>query len=240
MQGGVGWVLPGLNTVFGTRDDASSMFTIVKLAPAFAWKVNDQLSLGGALGLNYLAGNQELFPNTSVGAFHGFRFNGASGFGISSKWGLQYRPAVDVTIGVTYGTKVSIPLKNGYMRVNRSDIGLGVVRYDNAELQGMRLPEELAIGIAFRPAPSLLTSLQVKHYNWANALNKLTLTASDPRNPLAPATVTLPSALDASDQDVLELGLAYDYNKDNTVYAGFNRGRRLIPDRNLSPIFALI
>ena len=240
VQGGVGWDLPGLNTVFGTRDDASSMFTIVKLAPAVAWKVNERLSLGAALGINYLAGSQEIFPNTSVPGFNGFRFNGASGMGVATKWGLQYRPAEDVTIGVTYGTKVSIPLKNGYMRINRSDIGLGVVRYDNAELQGMRLPEELAIGIAFRPAPSLLTSVQVKHNNWADALNKLTLTASDPRNPLAPATVTLPSVLGASDQDVLELGMAYDYDQDNTIYAGFNRGRRIIPDRYLSPIFALI
>lgn len=240
VQGGVGWVYSGMNTVFGARDDASSMFTIVKLAPAFAWQVNERWRLGASLGINYLAGTQELFPNTSNAAFQGFRFNGASGFGITTRWGLQYKPADDVIFGFTYGTPTSIPLKQGCLRINRSDIGLGTVRYDNAELEGFRLPEEFAFGVAFRPTAPLLVSLQTKWYNWSQALHTTRLTARDPRDPAAPGTVFLPGTIDAMNQTVVEFGLAYDYDDDNTLYAGYNHGNRIIPDSNMSPTFALI
>ena len=246
VQGGLGWTYHGLNTRFGTRDDASSLFSVLKLAPSVAWKANDQLSLGASLGVNYIGGSQELFPNTSCsacllgGPFQGIRFKNASGINLSGKLGLQYTPYHDVTIGVTYATQTSIPLKNGDLRVNMSNAGLGVVRYDKARLDGFRLPEELAVGIAFRPTPRLLVSLQDKWYNWSEALNKQTITATKPRDSLAPATYVIPASLDAVDQHVIEIGLAYDYDQQTILYAGMNHGPRAIPDNNISPIFQAI
>ncbi len=250
VQGGLGTTYRGLNTQFGGRDDASATFATLKLAPAIAWEVNDQLSLGATLGINYFGASQELFPNTSASpspslptGFPGIRFKGASGIGLNSKWGLQYRPAKDVTIGVTYGTQTSIPLKGGNLRINFSNPafgGLGTVRYDNAKMTGLRLPEELAFGIAFRPTERLLVSLQDKWYNWSDAIKTLQITASNPRTPGAPPTVVIPSAIDFVDQHVIEIGIAYDFDKNNTFLAGINHGSRPIPDNNVSPIFAPI
>ena len=253
VQGGIGWTYRGIRTQFGGRDDAAALFTIIKLAPAVAWKVNDELSLGLTFGINYLAGNQELFPNTSVGpspawpqlpqGFSGIRFKGASGIGLNTRWGLQYRPFEDVTIGVTYGPQTSIPIKNGELRINFSDPafgGLGVVRYDNAKLTGLRLPEELALGIAFRPTPSLLISVQEKWYNWSDAINKLELKAENPRTPGAPPVLILPSSADFVDQHVYEIGFAYDYDKDTVILGGINHGSRPVPDQNISPVFAVV
>jgi long-chain fatty acid transport protein len=248
VQGGIGWVYSGLNTnpaLGGQRDDAAAMFAVIKMA--LAWEVNDQLSLGVALGVNYFAGSQELFPNTAANpspalpsGFNGFRFKGAGGIGLNSKWGLQYRPAKDVTIGVTYSTQTSIPMKNGYLRMNFSNLGLGVVRYDNAKLEGFRLPEELAVGIAFRPAPALLVSLQDKWYNWSDAINALQLVATNPRTAGAPSKIVIPSTAGFIDQHVIEMGVAYDYDENNTLMAGFNYGRQPIPSQNVNPIFAPI
>jgi long-chain fatty acid transport protein len=250
VQGGLGWQYSGLNTRFGTRDDASSAFAVIRIAPAAAWKVNDQLSLGVALGINYFSGDQELFPNTSVSpaafppsGFAGIRFKGASGIGLNSKWGLQYRPVEDVTIGVTYATQTSIPLKKGELRINLSDPGLGgfgVVRYDDAKLTGLRLPEELALGIAFRPTDRLLVSLQDKWYNWSDAIGTLQITATNPRTPGAPPVITIPSAINLVDQHVIEVGFAYDYDKDTMLTFGINHGSRPIPDNSITPIFQLI
>ena len=241
VQGGTGYTYSGINTAFGTRDDASSLFTIIKLAPAFAWEVNDQLSLGLNVGINYLGVTQELFPNTSAGPFSGIRFKGASGIGLNTRLGLQYRPVKDVTIGITYAPQSSIPVKNGTLRVNLTNAGLGVVRYDNAKLTGLRLPEELALGVAFRPTPSLLISLQDKWYNWSEAINTLQLSASNPRNPLAPPSLPIPpSAINLVDQHVIEMGFAYDYDQDTVIMGGINHGSRPLPDQNTSPIFALI
>ncbi len=249
VQGGIGWTYSGLNTRFGTRDDASALFAVVKLAPAVAWQVNDKLSLGAALGVNYFGGTQELFPNTTSGpvpglptGFNGFRFKGASGIGLNSKWGLQYKLIDDVTIGMTYGTKTSIPMKNGNMRLNLSNFGLGVVRYDNAKLEGFRLPEELAVGVSFRPVPSVLLSLQEKWYDWSKALNTLKLTASSPRGavPAPFQKVVISSVADFQDQHVFEIGFAWDMSPETTLMGGFNYARQPVPTQNISPIFAPI
>lgn len=241
VQGGLGWVYSGLNVnpaFGGGRDDASSLFTIIKLSPGFAWEVNDQLSLGVALGINYMAGKEELFPSTA--GFPGFRFKDASGMGLNSKWGLQFRPAKDVTIGVTYGTQTSVPLKGGTLSYNDIATGSGVVRYDNAKLTGLRMPEELAVGISFRPTPPLLISVQDKWYNWSDAINKLQLTATNPRTAGATSVVIMPSSVDLTDQHAIAIGLAYDYDKDTLLMAGINHSSRAIPDQNLNPIFSLI
>lgn len=241
-QGGMGWVYRGLNSIFG-RDDASSTFTIAKLSPALAWKVNNRLSLGANIGFNYVAINQELFPNVSTTTpipFAGFRFKNASGSGINAKFGLQYRPAEDVVVGLTYGIPTSVPMKNGSLRINYSDPafgGLGVVRYDNARLDGVHMPEEWALGVSYRPAPSLLLSLQGKWYGWADALKTLTITATEPRNPLAPPVVTIANNVAWNNQRVYALGLAYDYSPETRVLAGFNYGLRPMPDQNLNPLF---
>ena len=246
VQGGIGWTYRGLNTQFGTRDDASALFAVVKLAPAVAWKVNDDLSLGVMLGINYFGGSQEFFPNTACsvcllgGPFNGFRFKGASGIGLSSKWGLQYHPAPDVTIGVTYGTQTSIPMKNGNLRINLSNTPLGVVRYDNAKLEGFRLPEELAVGLSFRPTSSLLVSLEDKWYNWTDALNNLQITATNPRTPGAPAKIVIPSTAGFVDQHVLAAGLAWDFSEKTVVLAGLNYGVQPIQGSSLNPVFAPI
>ncbi len=246
----MGWAYSGLNTnpaIGGKRDDASSAFTVIKLSPAVAWKVCDELSLGVALGVNSFSGNQELFPNSSAGpspsfptGFAGIRFKDAKGIGLNSKWGLQYHPMPDVTFGVTYGTQTSIPLRNGTLRINFSDPAfgsLGIVRYDNAKLTGLRLPEELAVGLAFRPTQNLLISLQDKWYNWSDAIGKLKITATNPRTPGAPASVVIPSAVDFVDQHVIEMGIAYDWSNDTVLTLGVNHGSRPIPDNNVSPIF---
>ncbi len=247
VQGGFGWTYRGMNTRFGTRDDAAGLFGVVKLAPALAWKVNDQLSVGAALGVNYFAGSQELFPNTTSGpvpglpfGFNGFRFRDASGIGFNGKLGLQYRPTGNITVGFTYGTGTSIPIKDGNMRLNLSNFGLGVVRYDNAELQGFRLPDEFSLGLAIRPRDSLLVSMQAKHYYWSDALKTLTLVARSPRNALAPPTVALASPANFHDQDVLQLGVVYNWTELTTLYGGFNYGSKAVPDRNVTPIFAPI
>lgn len=246
VQGGVGWVYSGLNTVFGTRDDVAAQFAVIKLAPAIAWQVNDHLSLGLTFGINYFGGSQELYPNTSCsacllgGPFNGFRFKGASGIGLNSKLGLQYHVDDDTTIGLTYGRPTSIPLKNGNLRVNFSNLGLGVVRYDNAKLEGFRLPEELALGFAFRPTKPLLVSVQEKWYNWSKALNTLTLTAENPRGaiPAPLQKIVIQSNAGFVDQHVIEIGLAYDYSKDTRIMAGYNYGRQPLPNENVNAIFA--
>lgn len=251
VQGGLGWVYKNLNTAFGTRDEATSLFTIIRLVPAASWKVNDHLAVGGALGLNYTSGAQTLFPNTSAApsaqfpqGFAGINFKDASGYGISSKFGIQYRPVDDVVVALTYGTKTRLPLKGGTLRVNYTNTipGQGVVRYDDAQLKGFASPQEMAVGISFRPIKPLLIALQDQWYDYSDALNTLTLIAKNPRSssPLVPQVLSSTTQVGALDQHVYSIGAAYSYDEKTTVMGGLSYGRRNIPEQNIGPTFQII
>lgn len=248
VQGGVGWIYKNMTTspaLGSNRDEATSLFSVIKLAPAASWQVNDSMSIGAALGLNYMAGSQTLFPNTSVdGVFAGINFKDGSGMSLSGKLGLQYRPAEDVVIGVTYGSKSKVDMKGGTLRVNYSNYaGINqIVRYDDAKIEGFGLPQEIAIGIAFRPIKPLLVSVQEKWYDWSEALKSTTLMAKNPRitNPLVPKELAFTSQVGALDQHVYAIGASYAYSDKLTLMGGVNYARRAIPEQNLAPTFQVI
>jgi long-chain fatty acid transport protein len=249
VQGGSGFSYKNLNTPFSNagvapRDEITSVFSVLKLAPALGWKVNDQWSLGATMALNYAAASQQLFPNTSATvpfAFTGLNFKDASGMGLSARLGLQYRPSDDLTFGIVYGSPTRIPIKNGTLRVNYSAFGAGMVRYDDAQLKGFKLPQELTAGFAWRPTKPLLISVEEKWFDWS-VLQDLTLIAKNPRsnNPVVQPVITITSPVRLHDQHVIAIGFAYDYSETTTLMGGYNYGRRAIPDENLSPVFALI
>ena len=248
VQGGLGWIYKNIHVPLtldptGTkRDEATSLFSIFKLAPAASWQVNDRLSIGGSVGLNYISGSQTLFPNTSTAGFSGINFKDASGYGISAKLGLQYKPVDNVVVGLTYGSKTKLDMSGGTLRANYSASGLGVVRYDNAQLKGFGLPQEIAVGVAFRPSDTWLISVQDKWYDWSQALSTSTLIAANPRSATPPGAqqLNLTSQIGALDQHVYSLGAAYDYSEKVTLLGGINYGRRAIPEQNLSPTFQVI
>lgn len=246
VQGGAGFAYDELSTVFSNagiaaRDDISSTFSVVKLATALAWRVNERWSVGAAVGVNYAAAKQEFLPNTSTPSFQGFTFEGADGFGVSARVGVQFHPTETLTFGATYGTKTQIALRGGVLDANYQAAGAGVVRYREAYLSGFRLPQEIAVGMAFRPAPRLLTSLQYKWYDWS-IVRDFALTARRPDFAgagIAPEIV-ITSPVRLRDQHVAQLGFAYDYSGSTKLLAGFNYARRPMPRENLNPVFALI
>lgn len=239
VQGGNGYGYKHLVTRFNTVDEFSGVFGISKLALAAGWKASPNLRLGASVGLSYSTSEQSVFPDTSVAnTFYGSRVKGLSGFSASAKLGMQYQIGPDATFGIYYGTPTKLRLQGGSMRVNYSaDPVIGqVVRYDDVEVDGLALPEELAAGIAFRPLQPLMTVVQLKWYGYKDSLNATTLTATSPRNPLAPP-LSQTSPINARDQLVLSLGVAYDYDADTVLRAGINYNNRVVPDQNLSPTF---
>lgn len=127
-QGGTGWVYEGLQTRFGTRDDASSIFGVVQLTPGFAWRASEQLRLGATLGISYGMARQKLFPQTSVADaadplnpdknFFGIRYDDGEALGFNGKFGIQYQPDERWTLGLTYASKTPLDIKNGRLQVN--------------------------------------------------------------------------------------------------------------------------
>lgn len=238
-QGGAGGVFENLNTPFGTRDDLSSLFGIAKIIPGIGCQASESLSLGASLGIVYSSIEQEFFPDTSFGGlFAGYRLEDAAALRMGFKLGAQYRVNPALTLAATYTEKTELPLTGGELVANYSGLGLGKVKYSDATVKGFALPREIALGVAFKPADAWLLSFKVNWLNWADAVETVTVRATDPNNGAAPAVYTLVAPADWKNQWVVASGLAYTWDDRTTLYAGHNYGQNPIPRKNSSPLLA--
>ncbi|PKM10577.1 MAG: hypothetical protein CVV13_12360 [Gammaproteobacteria bacterium HGW-Gammaproteobacteria-3] len=230
-----------INTVFGTRDEMSSLFGIAKISPGIGCLLNDAWSVGASLAVTYASVKQKFFPDTSVGEqFAGYKLDDATSLKAGFKLGVQYRVNPSLTLAATYTEKTKLPLTGGKLDANFSGLGLGVVRYDNASIKGLALPREIALGVAFKPSQDWLLSFKLNWINWSDAIKTVTLRASRPDNALAPAVFQIVTPGDWKDQWVFASGLAYNWDEKTTLYAGHNYGRNPVPVQNSSPLLAAI
>lgn len=239
-QGGAGAVFKHINTVFGTNDEMSSLFGIAKITPGIGCQVTDKLSLGASVSLVYATIEQKFFYNTSNTVFSGFKNEGASALRFGLKLGAQYKLNDAWTLGASYTEKTELPLTDGTAKFNMTGNGLGIVKYNNLSIKGFALPREVAIGAAFKPNEDWLLSAKVNWINWADAINDITTSASDPNNPTAPQSIVIVSPQNWHNQIVYALGAAYAYDDATTFYAGFNHGKNPMPEKNSNPLLAAI
>jgi long-chain fatty acid transport protein len=132
----------GFPLAAGTYSDFMSM----KFAPTAAFQVNDWLSVGAALNIDY--------STMDLG-----RGNGAN-FGIGGQLGIIVKPHEQISLGLTYIT----PQPVNYRNVFDFD---GDGRWDNLILES---PNTVGFGIAYEPFyRKLLFEVDVKWLNWSNA-----------------------------------------------------------------------
>jgi long-chain fatty acid transport protein len=246
-QGGAGGVYKGLATPFGTTDELSARIGFGKLSPAIAWQATEALSLAFSLPVAAILADQRVFPNTSAynaadpaRSFFGLDLRNARGAGVGAKLGVLWRASHALSLGATAATRIALPARDGHANVNMTAVGLGIVRYNDAQLDGFALPPEVAVGAAWQATARLLVSAKIAWLGWSHALRATTLTLSQPDNPSAPQTLSQTAPVDARDQWVFALGLAYASSASLTFYGGINYARSPIPPQNLTPLLAPI
>lgn len=246
-QGGAGNNYRNLTTVFGTQDDLSSIFRIAKLTTGLAWQARPGLSFGGSLSFFYADLNQKIFPGTSFynagppeQAFFGSELKGMKTLNPGYKLGMMYKPSSRITLGMAYTSRVNLPLDGGILISDFSAVGLGKVTYRDVRAEGLNLPQELGLGIAFKPVRRLLAAVELNWIDWSEAVKRSTLTAAGPDNPGAPPVLALTSRMDWRDQMVIAIGIAYTNDNEIVFRAGYNYGRNPIPDEALNPLLAAI
>lgn len=237
-QGGAGAVFKHINTPFGTNDEMYSLFGIAKITPGMACQVNDRLSVGAVLSINYASIKQGFFYNTSVpnNVFSGFKNKGADTIRPGFKVGVQYRLDEQWTLGFSYTEKTELPLTGGTSLVNNG--ASGVVRYRDLSIKGFALPREVAIGAAFKPDDRWLLSAKINWIQWSDAIKDVTTTWQDPDNPSAASQLRTVNPQNWHDQLVYALGAAYRYDDKTTLYAGYNYGKNPVPRQNSSALLA--
>jgi long-chain fatty acid transport protein len=243
-SGGAGFDYGRIDTAFGTKDRLSSLFGIVRASVGGGMQVTDRLALGASIGLSYSRLDQEFFPDTSVigpsGPFFGTRIENAWAYGAGFRLGVHWRPLDRLAFGLTYSSKVDLPVEDGRIDVDMTAAGLGKVRYRDLKLDGLAQAQEVGFGIAVQLAPDWLVAADLGWIDWSGALGTTTIRARDPDHAQAPAVLRIESTQDWRDQYVLALGTAYQPVSKLTLWAGYNYGRNPVPNRHLSPLFANI
>jgi long-chain fatty acid transport protein len=223
----------------GNTIQGFSSITFMELAPSVAWKVNDRLAVGGSLNL---AAEQASFLQTFGGGtltgpyagylektynvpgqipVSGLNLNSPSwAYGVGVTLGVLYKVNDMVTLGATYKSPIiftpltwqetaqQIPVTGG------SQVTGGPGQYS----AHLNYPQQVALGLAIRPIPQWLISVEGQWINWHATMNDFTIYG--PWN--GASYVQLP--MHWSNQWVANIGTQYDINNWLQVRAGYTYG----------------
>ncbi len=141
----------------GGADRLLSSYLNGRVAPAVAYKLNDQFSVGLALNLMYA---QMEFQQGGSPKFS------ASSFGYGATVGVAYKPIDIVTIGASYETK-------SFFQDFEDTVGGAKMKV------ALDQPMIATVGAAVRPAAGLLLAADLEWINWSDVMgaNKPTLTS---------------------------------------------------------------
>jgi len=135
---------PGAQAVVTTKQ-------FYKIAPGFGYKVNDKLSIGAALNIDY----QSLaIHNTALTLPQ----NQVYGFGATA--GLIYKFNNRLQVGASWISKQSMDEFKWNTTAGRYAMT-------------MDAPQQFAVGVAFKPMPGLLIEADVKHIGFSDVLGRV-------------------------------------------------------------------
>ena len=206
-----GPIFPGpTNTEF----NGYSNISFWQMAPVLAWNVDDKLSLGASLNIDYQSvALQQRFTDTSGNPINSIDLSrSASGFGLGLGFGLLYDINPAFTVGLTYKSKqnfsaMEYQLAAGDITLMGSALPAGTYSLD------LDFPQQAAAGIAYRATNSLTLSADIKWINWSDTMEQLVING--------PAG-SIPYNTGWDDQTVYAIGVNYDVNDFVTLRAGYN------------------
>ncbi len=133
--------------------DRSGRYGNLKMTPAAAYRILDNLSIGVGMDINYA-----FFQTDSVVLAPGFPQTAGtnrtdSALGVGGRFGLLYKPIKRLSIGVTYVTR---------------QIFQQFDRYTDLINTGLDLPQEVAFGLAFQPFEGARLLTDFRWINWSS------------------------------------------------------------------------
>jgi len=169
-----------------------------KIAPGFGFRVNDKLSVGAALNIDY----QSLALSNPM---YALPQNQVYGFGVTA--GLIYKLNDRLQVGAAWVSKQNMD----EFKWNTSA---------GAFEMAMDGPQQFSLGLAFKPVPGLLIEADVKHIQFGDVLDSIAV--SRPAAYAGPIPASFNFGWE--DQTVFALGVQKEINPKTTVRVGFNYG----------------
>lgn len=169
-----------------------------KIAPGFGFKVNDKLSVGAALNIDYqsLALSNPLYTLPQ---------NQVYGFGATA--GLIYKLSDRLQVGAAWISKQNMDAFKWNTTAGAFEMA-------------MDAPQQFSLGVAFKPTPGLLIEADVKHIQFGDVLDSIAV--SRPAAYAGPIPASFNFGWE--DQTVFAIGVQKEINPKTTVRVGFNYG----------------
>ncbi|NTV96076.1 MAG: hypothetical protein HGA75_11785 [Thiobacillus sp.] len=171
----------------------------------------------------------------------------AKGYGMAGKLGFTYKLNPTMTLGATYHSKTSLgdmkTSANGASFTATIDDGVA----DNIDpnyimsmpgkltVRDFQWPETYGLGISVQATPSLMIAADFKRIAWAEVMENFKMTYS---NAMGSMSFALPQNWD--DQNVFQLGVAYQATPALTLRAGASVSDNPIPDSTMNFLFPAI
>jgi long-chain fatty acid transport protein len=198
-----------------------------QMAPGFAWNVDERLSVGATLNIDYqsvafkqrvVSDNGDVMQNFDLS-------RGASGFGLGFSAGLLYDLSKQVTLGFNYKSKQQFaPLEYQLAAGDLSGPG-GAAPAGTYKLD-LDFPQQAAIGVAFRPGKALTVSADVKWIDWSDTMGTLAVEG--------PGGMSEPMDPGWEDQTVYAVGVAYAVNERMNLRGGYNYAKAPFDEEKVS------
>ena len=133
----------------------------MRFVPAIGYKINKQLAVGGALHLAW--GALDMGATFPISPRTGQPFNAGGGvsnsYGIGFSIGVNFKPLDNVCLGAYYQS----PITMTYKRVLDTN--------DDLVFEDLKLeqPQEVSIGVGYRPFEGLKLGFDIRWINWSDA-----------------------------------------------------------------------
>lgn len=176
-----------------------------KISPGFSYRVNEQLSLGAALNIDYqslaLYNAQMAMPQNQV-------------YGFGGSVGMTFKFSERLKIGASYISQQNMDaFKWNVVSDGDDPTALPGGRYE----MEMEAPQMIQLGLAFSPSDDLLIEADIKHIAFSDVLGTVNITT--------PTGGVMPMNFGWDDQTVFALGVQKQINEKTTVRAGYNYGK---------------
>ncbi|MGC8590740.1 OmpP1/FadL family transporter [Acidithiobacillus sp.] len=214
------------NTPYGTAQAYSSI-SFMQMAPSVGWKVNNRLAVGASLNIAAEQGSfQQTFTQyTNFGGAIPFTVPVTGGlnlstpswaYGVGATLGVLYKVNDMVTVGATY--KSPIMFTPMTWQAGPQNLGGGLTGQAGQYSGHLNYPQQVALGLAIRPIPQWLISVEGQWINWRATMNTFKI-----YGPWAGTSyVGLP--MHWSNQWVANIGTQYDVNNWLQVRGGYTYG----------------
>jgi len=187
-----------------------------QMAPSLAWNVDNRLSVGASLNIDYqsVAFKQRITTDSNMVLQNFDLSRGASGFGLGFSVGMLYDLNDTVTVGFNYKSKQQFSAMEYQLGWGDISNGPGQEAPAGTYKLDLDFPQQAALGVAVHPNQKLTVSADLKWINWSDTMDKLSVNG--------PSGVTVPMDPGWKDQTVYALGVAYAVNEKTNLRAGYN------------------